>query len=164
MYEEAQDFLDNFHHDYENILHNYISTPLCQEIMHGLDWLFPKWKTNMGLGDNAPEFILTIYYELEHDIYSLPQRTFLDMLYANLSASYPESQAYNSAQFKELSEDKIYAMGEDEFYSYFKKDISSCTHDDLERAAQLYIEARGDDVPFSFEPKRKFFNHSYIRD
>ena len=95
MYQETIQDVNPF---YDQILYNYSGSVQLEEIFHFLDLAFPKWKTNGGLGEFAPEFVIWL---LEHTSESFQNDSFFDFLkflyfeIAEEYLKYEESQTYS---------------------------------------------------------------------
>ncbi|RXG16555.1 hypothetical protein [Leeuwenhoekiella aestuarii] len=126
MYQETIQDVNPY---YDQISYNYSGSVQLEEILHFLDLAFPKWKTNGGLGEFAPEFVIWI---LDHSSESYHNDSFFDFLkfvYFEIAEEYPkyeESQAFSFdleciEYFPEESEAFYEALSEDEYKAQLEK-------------------------------------------
>lgn len=124
--------------EYEIIRSDYSGTELLSEVVHCLDWLFPAWKTNAGLGESAPEFVLSIL-RLTEDTFNVgSQSEWLHHIYEEVLDVYSTSRELNLFVFKEKCNDKIMNMSDDEFLKTFGKEERDMTSMELSNAFESY--------------------------
>lgn len=92
--------------DYNELLENHSHTELYFEMIHFMALAFPNWNSNYGIGEIAPEFILTSIQNLDFVEDFNEGNTFenLKAIYFELVDNYPKSKSWYQSHVSE----KIY--------------------------------------------------------
>ncbi|WP_397364507.1 hypothetical protein [Olleya sp. R77988] len=128
-YDSIYDYRET-HSDFRELICEHQGTELYQEIIHYMNWLYPKWNSNLGIGYGASEFILTAIQNLEgiSDFSSENRQTNLETLYEQLSFWYARTKEWYQSTLKENMYDKFKASFID--FEYLD-DICDFEHDKL---------------------------------
>lgn len=114
--DEYIDFTDK-NCDYIDLLENYSRTEIYFEIVHFMNWFYPEWNSNYGIGEVSAEFILTAIQNLEFLENFNKKTTFknLKAIYLELAHSYSESKAWYQSTISERIYNKFNKTYPDEF-------------------------------------------------
>lgn len=122
--------------DYIQLIEEYSNTEMYNEIIHFMNWFYPEWNSNYGIGEIAPEFILTAIQNLDFLGNFNEENTFenLKAVYLELADSYPKSKdwyqsniseriynKFNEAYPDESELDELSQTEYDELYNEFSK-------------------------------------------
>lgn len=151
MYYQIQQYIDALNDDYEILRNEYSGTELFTEVIHFLDWFFPNWKTNRGLGEGAPEFVLTTIRSTEDHFYDSSQMEALRNLYLEIIDAYPTSKSFFNDGFTQSCHTHLGDLSDDEFEDLFGKLPEDMSKIEFEDAWDSYIKEKSLLVSYCFE-------------
>ena len=78
--------------DYIQLIEEYSNTEIYKETIHFMNWFYPEWNSNYGIGQYAAEFILTTIENVKSsEVYNSDSTfLFLKELYSEIVDGYKE--------------------------------------------------------------------------
>lgn len=151
MYYQIQDYIDSLNEDYEMLRNEYSVTEIFNETVHFLDWFFPYWKTNQGLGNGAPEFVLTTIRSIEDHFYDSSQLEGLTNLYLEITEAYQTSKSFFIDGFTSSCHTELGSLSDDEFENLFGKLPDKMSKTEYDDVWDLYVQEKSLLVPYNFD-------------